>query len=65
MRHNRYYLFDMSFLEIFEVLTGVGVDVSKFLESLQELLARNRSGVEEMRLRSSLVATKATIETDC
>jgi len=30
MRQNRQYLFDRSFLEVFGVLTGVGVDVSQF-----------------------------------
>ena len=30
MRQNRQYLFNMSYLEVFGVLTGVGVDVSKF-----------------------------------
>jgi len=30
MRQNRQYLFNMSSLEVFGVLTGVGVDVSKF-----------------------------------
>jgi len=30
MRQNRQYRFDMSYLEVFGVLTGVGVDVSKF-----------------------------------
>jgi len=30
MRQNRQYLFNMSNLEFFGVLTGVGVDVSKF-----------------------------------
>ena len=29
MRQNRQYLFNMSYLEVFGVLTGVGVDVSK------------------------------------
>jgi len=28
----RHYLFDVSYLEVFGVLTGVGVDVSKFFE---------------------------------
>jgi len=27
---NRHYLFDMCYLEVFGMLTGVGVDVSKF-----------------------------------
>jgi len=31
MRQNRHYLFDISYLKVFGVLTGVGVDVSKFL----------------------------------
>ena len=30
MRKNRHYLFYMSYFEVFGVLTGVGVDVSKF-----------------------------------
>jgi len=30
MRQNRQYLFNMSYLEVFRVLTGVGADVSKF-----------------------------------
>jgi len=30
MRQNRHYLFYMSYFEVFGVLTGVGVDVSKF-----------------------------------
>ena len=30
MRQNRLYLFDMSYLEDFGMLTGVGVDVLKF-----------------------------------
>jgi len=30
MRQNRQYLFNMSYLEVFGVLTGVGADVSKF-----------------------------------
>jgi len=30
MRQNRQYLSNMSYLEDFRVLTGVGVDVSKF-----------------------------------
>ena len=30
-RQNRQYLFNMSYLEVFGVQTGVGVDVSKFL----------------------------------
>ena len=30
MKQNRQYLFNMSYLEVFRVLTGVGVDVSKF-----------------------------------
>jgi len=30
MRQNRQYLFNMSYLKVFGVLTGVGVDVSKF-----------------------------------
>jgi len=30
MRQNRQYLFNMSYLEFFGVLTGVGVDVSNF-----------------------------------
>jgi len=30
MRQNRHYLFYMSYLGVFGVLTGVGVDVSKF-----------------------------------
>jgi len=30
MRQNRYYLFDTSYLEVFGVWTGVGVEVSKF-----------------------------------
>ena len=30
MRQKRQYLFNMSYLEVFGVLTGVGVDVSKF-----------------------------------
>jgi len=30
MRHNRHYLFDMSYLKVFAVLTEVEVDVSKF-----------------------------------
>jgi len=29
MRQNRQYLFNISYLEVFGVLTGVGVDVSK------------------------------------
>ena len=29
-RQNRHYLFDMSYLEVFGVLTGVRVEVSKF-----------------------------------
>jgi len=29
MRQNRQYLFNMIYLEVFGVLTGVGVDVSK------------------------------------
>jgi len=29
MRQNRHYLFDTSYLEVFGVLTGVGVEVSK------------------------------------
>jgi len=38
MRQNRQYLFNMSYLEVFGVLTGVGVDVSNFsgLEQEQE-----------------------------
>jgi len=32
MRQNRQYLFNMSYLEFFGVLTGVGVHVSKFFE---------------------------------
>jgi len=31
MRQNRHYLFDVSYLKVFGVLTGVGVDLSKFL----------------------------------
>jgi len=31
MRQNKHYLFDMSYLEVFGVLTGVGVDASKFI----------------------------------
>jgi len=31
MRQNRQYLFNMSYLEVFGVQTGVGVDVRKFL----------------------------------
>jgi len=30
MRQNRHYLFDTSYLDVFGVLTGVGVEVSKF-----------------------------------
>jgi len=30
MKQNRQYLFNMSYLEVFGVLTGVGVGVSKF-----------------------------------
>jgi len=30
MRQNRQYLFNMSYLEVFGVQTGVGVDVLKF-----------------------------------
>jgi len=30
MRYIKHYLFDRSYLEVFGVLTGVGVDVSKF-----------------------------------
>jgi len=30
MRQNRQYLFSMSYLEVFGVLTGVGLDLSKF-----------------------------------
>jgi len=30
MRQNRQYLFNMSYLDVFGVLRGVGVDVSKF-----------------------------------
>jgi len=30
MKQNRQYLCNMSYLEVFGVLTGVGVDVSKF-----------------------------------
>ena len=30
IRQNRQYLFNMSYLEVCGVLTGVGVDVSKF-----------------------------------
>jgi len=30
MRQNRHYLFDTSYLDVFGVLTGVGIDVSKF-----------------------------------
>jgi len=30
MKQNRQYLYNMSYLEVFGVLTGVRVDVSKF-----------------------------------
>jgi len=30
MRQNRHYFLDMSYLEVFGVLTGIGADVSKF-----------------------------------
>jgi len=30
MRQNRSYLFDMSYMEVFVILNGVGVDVSTF-----------------------------------
>jgi len=30
MRQNRHYLLDMTYLDVFGVLTRVGVDVSKF-----------------------------------
>jgi len=36
MRQNRQYLFNVSYFEVFGVLTGVGVDVSRFSESEQE-----------------------------
>jgi len=30
MRQNRHYLFDMSYFEVYRVLTGVGIEVPKF-----------------------------------
>jgi len=33
MWQNRHYLLDMSYLEVFGVLTGVGVDIAKFFEA--------------------------------
>ena len=45
MRQNRQYLFDMSYLEVFGVLTRVGVDVSKFFRVGAGVLKR-RAGVE-------------------
>ena len=45
MRQNRQYLFNMSYLEVFGVLTGVGVDVSKFFGVGAGVLKRG-AGVE-------------------
>jgi len=40
MSQNRQYSFNMSHLEVFRVLTGVGVDVSKFFGVGAEVLKR-------------------------
>jgi len=45
MRQNKQYLFNMSYLEVFGALTGVGVDVSKFFGAGAGVL-QHGAGVE-------------------
>jgi len=45
MRHNRQYHLSLNSFEVFLVLTGVGVDVSKFFGVGAEVLKRG-AGVE-------------------
>jgi len=56
MRQNRQYLFNMSYLKLFGVLTGVAVDVSNFWSRSRSLTAWSTSevGVWKRWLRSSV-----------
>jgi len=47
MRQNRQYLSNMSYLEVFRVLTGVGVDVSKFFGVRAGVLKRGAGAESE------------------
>jgi len=46
-RQNRQYLFNMSYLEVFGVQTGVGVDVSKFFGVGAGVLKRGAGAEKE------------------
>jgi len=66
MGQNRQYLFNMSYFEVFGVLTGVGVDVSKFF-GLGAGVLKSGAGVESQKCDSAhlwLLPVRGFFETE-
>jgi len=61
MRQNRQYIFNMSYLEFFGVLTGVRVHVSKFFRVGARVFKRGAGAESSLKNVTPLISGRGTV----